>query len=93
MSCALAYGQLAARAGERLRLFARMSVSTTAFQTPTSATSVDEVGGYLHVDGTLASWLRLRVWSLVRAPITIQDESPTGTRYGLVFGTSLAGSI
>jgi hypothetical protein len=89
----LAYGQLSARAGERLRLLARVSVSATEFQTPTSAPNVDEAGGYLHVDGALASWLRLRVWSQLRVPFLIEGALPIETSYGLVFGASLTGAM
>jgi hypothetical protein len=89
---AFAYAQLAARASERLRLLARMSVSATEFEVPAPAPNVDEVGGYLHVEGALAAWLRLRAWSMLRVPVLIQGALPTQTTYGVVLGGSLTGA-
>jgi hypothetical protein len=87
----LGYSQLAARAGERIQLLARLSVSASQFQTSGSASSLDEVGGYLHVEGRLATWLRLRAWSLLRVPFLIDGELPRDPSYGLVLGASLTG--
>jgi hypothetical protein len=54
---------------------------------------VDEIGGYLHIDGALASWLRLRAWSLIRVPFLIQGALPTDPTYGVVLGLSLTGTF
>jgi hypothetical protein len=89
----LLYGQLAARFADRLQILARVSASVSAFQTPTAAPNLDEIGGYLHLDGALASWLRLRAWSLIRVPFLIEGAPPTDLTYGLVVGVSLAGSL
>lgn len=87
----LGYTQLAARAGERIQLLARLSVSATQFQTSGSASSLDELGGYVHIEGRLATWLRLRAWSLLRMPFLIDGEFPRDPSYGLVLGASLTG--
>jgi hypothetical protein len=88
----LAYSQLASRAGERIHLLARLSVSASEFQTPTTTPNLDEVGAYFHLEGVLANWLRLRAWSTVRVPFLVEGELPTGLSYGVVFGASLTGT-
>jgi hypothetical protein len=88
----LVYSQLASRAGERIQLLARLSVSATQFKTD-MASSQDELGGYLHIEGRLATWLRLRAWSLLRMPFVVNGELPTELNYGLVAGASLTGAI
>lgn len=88
----LAYSQLASRAGERIHLLARLSVSASEFQTPTTTPNLDEVGAYFHLEGVLATWLRLRAWSTVRVPFLVEGELPTGLSYGVVFGASLTGT-
>ena len=88
----LVYGQLGTRVSKRLHVLSRLSLSISQFQTPTSAPNLGELGGYLHIEGTLATWLRLRAWSLLRVPFLVEGELPTELNYGLVLGTSLAGA-
>ena len=63
MRSQLIYGQLVTRFGERVRLLARVSMSANEYATPVLTPNIYELGGYLHLDGALASWLRLRAWS------------------------------
>jgi hypothetical protein len=88
----LVYGQLATRFSARIHLLSRLSVSMSQFETPTSTPNLDELGGYLHLEGTLATWLRLRAWSLLRVPFLLEGELPTELYYGVVAGVSLAGA-
>jgi hypothetical protein len=88
----LVYGQLATRVAERIHLLSRLSLGLSQFQTPTSAPNLAELGGYLHIEGTLATWLRLRTWSLLRVPFLVEGQLPTELNYGVVLGTSLAGT-
>jgi hypothetical protein len=92
MSGRLAYAEIVARLADRFALVARGSVSTTAFEVPSPLLNVDEIGGNIHLDGPLASWLRLRLWALIRVPFLIQGAFPTGASYGVVAGTSLTAS-
>ena len=89
----IAYAQVAARLGERLHLLGRVTATSSRFATPTSTSNVDELGGYLHLDGTILSWMRLRLWSLIRAPLLIQDALPLTPSYGVVAGLGLTGSF
>jgi hypothetical protein len=89
----LAYGQLAARFGERVRLLARVSVAANAYTTPVSSPNIHELGGYLHLDGDLAAWLRLRAWSLLRVPLLIQGEFPGEATFGASGGLTLVGGF
>ena len=90
---ALLYGQLAARIWERLGILARLSASASEYEIPTPSPNVDELGGYLQLDGALCSWLRVRASSLVRVPFLIQGATPWDQTFGLVVGMSLAGSF
>jgi hypothetical protein len=89
----LVYGQLAAHFGDRVRLLARMSVSSNEYTTPVTAPNLHELGGYLHLDGDIASWLRLRAWSLARLPLLIQGQLPGETTFGASGGLMLMGGF
>jgi hypothetical protein len=91
MRGALVYSQLANRLGDRIHMLSRLSVSASEFRTSPSAASLAELGGYLHIDGTLASWLRLRAWSTLRMPFLFNGELSRQVNYGLALGTSLTG--
>ena len=87
------YGHVLARLGGRVRLLARLTASATEYTTPTLAANVDEIGGYVDLDGALTTWLRLRAWSLVRAPILIQGALPSDPSYGAILGLNMTGSF
>ena len=87
------YVQWVGRYAERLQIFARLSANGTRFETPATVWNLHEVGGSLNVDGVLASWLRVRAWSLVRAPILVQGELASQASFGTVLGLSLVGAI
>ena len=89
----LVYGQLVTRFGERVRLLARASVSANEYTTPVTAPNIHELGAYLHLDGDLATWLRLRAWSLARVPLLIQGQFPTEATFGTSGGVSLMGGF
>jgi hypothetical protein len=89
----LVYGQLVTRFGERLRLLARASMSANEFTTPALSPNIYELGGYLHLDGALATWLRLRAWSILRVPILVQGELPGEATFGASGGLSLTGAF
>jgi hypothetical protein len=93
MRSRLIYGQLATRLGARVRLLARASMSTNEFTTPALTPNIYELGGYLHLDGALATWLRLRAWSVVRVPVLVQGELPGETTFGASGGLSLTGAF
>jgi hypothetical protein len=90
---ALLYGQVGARIGERLGILARLSASASEYEIPTLSPNVDELGGYLQLEGALCSWLRVRASSLVRVPFLIQGATPWDQTFGLVVGMSLIGSF
>ena len=87
------YAQFVGYPGQRFQVLARLSADGTRFETPTAITNLNELGGYLSVDGALGTRMRLRAWSMLRAPIFVQGELPVETSVGGVFGLSLAGSI
>jgi hypothetical protein len=89
----LVYGQLGTRVAERIHLLSRLSLGLSQFQTPTSSPNLAELGGYVHIEGTLATWLRLRAWSLLRVPFLVEGQLPTELNYGVVLGASLAGAF
>jgi len=47
----------------------------------------------LSIDGAIATRLRLRAWSMVRAPFLVQGVLPIEAEGGGVVGISLAGAI
>lgn len=87
------YLQGIGRAGRRVQVLARLSASATSFETPAVTENLRELGGYLSIDATAASWLRLRAWSLLRLPYSQQDEPPPNSAVSLVFGSSLTGTF
>ena len=90
---ALLYGQVVARIWGRLGILARVSASASEYEIPTPSPNVDELGGYLQLDGALCSWLRVRASSLIRVPFLIQGATPWDQTFGLVVGMSLIGSF
>jgi hypothetical protein len=87
------YAQWIGRFAERVQVFARLSANATRFETPTAVWNLHELGGSLNADGVLSSWLRLRAWSLVRAPILVQGELAAQASFGTALGLSLVGAI
>jgi len=87
------YVQWVGRFAERVQVLARASANGTRFETPAAVWNLHELGGTLNVDGALASWLRLRAWSLLRAPILVQGEIAPSVSFGAVAGLSLVGAI
>jgi len=87
------YAHLMARLGTRIRLLARLSASATQYTTPVVAANVDEAGGYLDLDGSIASWLRVRAWSLFRIPFAIQGALPADPSYGVILGLGVTGNF
>jgi hypothetical protein len=85
------YVQLVGRFADRVQALARASANTSEFTTPDARPNVRELGAYLHLDGALASWVRLRAWSLLRVPFLVQDAPPGDAAPGVVFGSSLTG--
>jgi hypothetical protein len=85
------YVQIVGHAREHLQVLARASANANEFTTPTATSNVRELGGYLHVDGALVSWLRVRAWTLLRVPFLVQGEPPTSSPWGLGFGANLTG--
>ena len=89
----LVYGQLITRFGNRLRLLARGSVSANEYTTPATVPNIHELGAYLHLDGEVATWLKLRAWSLARVPLLIQGQFPTEATFGASGGLMLMGGF
>jgi hypothetical protein len=87
------YLQLLANHDEAIRFVARLSLDDTRFDTPAATWNLRELGGYLDVEGRLRPWLRLRVWSLLRAALLVQGEPAAYPTFGGTAGLSLAGSI
>ena len=85
------YTQVICHPGTRLRAFARLSFNATQFQTPDQLYNALELGGYLNVEGVVASWLRVRAWALLRSPLTVQGVRPVESYLGSVLGASLTG--
>jgi hypothetical protein len=87
------YAQWVGRYAERVQVLARLSANGTRFETPTTVWNLHEIGASLNVDGVVASWLRVRAWSVVRAPILVQGELASQASFGTVLGLSLVGAI
>jgi len=87
------YGHVLTRIGNRVRLLGRLSANATESATPTLAANVDEIDGYFDLDGAVASWLRVRAWSLVRVPVLIQGAVPSNPTYGTIFGLGMTGNF
>jgi hypothetical protein len=88
-----AYAQFLGRFAERFQVLARLSGDGTRFETPTAIWNLNELAATLSVDGAIATRLRLRAWSMVRAPILVQGALPIEAAGGGVVGISLAGAI
>ncbi len=88
-----AYLQFLGHFGERFQVMARLSGDGTRFETPTAIANLNELGAYLSVDGALATRLRLRAWSMLRAPFLVQGALPIEASGGGIVGISLAGAI
>jgi hypothetical protein len=88
-----AYVQFLGHFLERFQVVARLSGDGTRFETPTAIWNLNEVGASLSVDGRIATRLRLRAWSMLRAPILVQGVLPIEAAGGGVVGISLAGAI
>ena len=88
-----AYAQLFGHLSDRVQVLARVSVDGTRFETPTAIWNLNEVGASLSIDGAIATRLRLRAWSMVRAPFLVQGVLPIEAEGGGVVGISLAGAI
>jgi hypothetical protein len=89
----LLYGQLVGRLGDSAQILARLSASATEFTTPNAVLNVGELGGYLHLDGAVAAWLRFRAWSMLRLPFLVQGEPPTETNLGVAAGLGVTGTF
>jgi hypothetical protein len=87
------YLQLLAHHDEAIRIVARVSFDGTRFDTASETWNLHELGGYLDIEGAVRPWLRLRVWSLLRAALLVQGEPPTYPTFGGSAGLSLAGSM
>jgi len=87
------YLQAFEQAGRRVQVLARLSASATTFETPAVTENLRELGGYLSIDATAASWFRLRAWSLLRLPYAQQDEPPPTSAVSLAFGSSVTGTF
>jgi hypothetical protein len=74
-----AYLQLLGRDEPRLRVIARLAVTTDAFTTPTTAADLSELGGNLLIELRASARLRLRAHGLLRLPLQIQGQPPDGT--------------
>ena len=88
-----AYAQLIGHFSDHFQVLARLSVDGTRFETPTAIWNLNEVGATLSVDGAIATHLRLRAWSMVRAPFLVQGVLPVEAGGGGIVGISLAGAI
>jgi hypothetical protein len=88
-----AYVQFLGHFGERFQVLARLSGDGTRFETPTAIWNLNELGATISVDGALTTRLRLRLWSMLRAPILVQGVLPIEVAGGGVAGLSLAGAI
>jgi hypothetical protein len=88
-----AYVQFLGHFSERFQVLARLSGDGTRFETPTAVWNLNELAATLSVDGAIATRLRLRAWSMVRAPILVQGVLPIEAGGGGVVGISLAGAI
>jgi hypothetical protein len=86
-----AYAQFVLRTPQRLQLLARASGSMNEFETPDAALDIFELGGYAHLEGVLTSWLRLRAWSLLRIPVSVQGQTNPGAGYGTMLGGTMTG--
>jgi hypothetical protein len=88
-----AYAQFLGHFGRSFQVVARLSGDGTRFETPTAIWNLNEIAGYLSVDGPLWSNVRLRAYSMLRAPILVQGVLPIAAEGGGVAGISLAGAI
>jgi len=88
-----AYAEFIGRFGEGVQVVARLSGDGTRFETPTAIWNLNELGAYLSVEGAIATRLRLRAYSMLRAPILVQGVLPIEAAGGGVVGISLAGAI
>ena len=88
-----AYVQFLGHFSERFQVVARLSGDGTRFETPTAIWNLNELAATLSVDGAIATRLRLRAWSMLRAPILVQGVLPIEAAGGGVVGISLAGAI
>jgi hypothetical protein len=86
------YAQLLTRLRQGMRLLARISETTTQFDTAGLAENTEEVGGYLHLDARITAGLRLGVRALLRVPVTSQTTSGTSTPGG-VLGADASGAF
>ena len=88
-----AYVQYVGHSEDRVQVMARLFADVTQFETPATVWNLHELGGSISFDWILASWLRARVWSLLRAPILVQGELPISETMAGTAGLSLTGAF
>jgi hypothetical protein len=81
-----AYVQFLGRDQARVQILARLIATSNAFTTPTTtsltapaASDLTELGGYLQLEAAISARLRLRARGLVRVPVLIQGDAPSGS--------------
>ena len=88
-----AYVQFLGNFANRFQVNARLSGDGTRFESPTAIWNLNELGAYLSVDGPLWANVRVRAYSMLRAPFLVQGVLPIAAEGGAVAGISVAGAI
>ena len=81
------------RTAARVQVLARLSAGATRFDSGSGIWNLHEAVGSVSLDGAITSWLRVRAWSMLRAPILEQGALPAAASVGGAAGLSIAGAI
>jgi len=87
------YAQFVGRHSARVQVLARLSAGATRFDSGSGIWNLHEAVGSVSLDGAITSWLRVRAWSMLRAPILEQGAPPAAASVGGAAGLSIAGAI
>ena len=84
------HAQVLVRLRERFRVLGRVTAMASEFLTPQSNLNTEELDGYLQIDASIWSWLRLGGRALIRAPLDFVADAPA-TGPGLVLNLDATG--
>jgi len=85
------YADLVARPTKGIVAWARLSAVASQIPAPVATAELHELGGQLHIDAALASWLRVQAWCALKSPWLIRGEPPPVASTGLTAGVGARG--
>jgi len=85
------YADVVMRPARGVVAWARVSALASQIPSPVATSELHELGGQVHVDAVLASWLRLQTFCAAKNPWLIRGEPPPVASAGLTAGLGAQG--